>query len=343
VTGRAVAGLVALLAGCGHDLLRVRSGDAVLPVQVKGDVDRGTLVLFESGGPSGPGIAERRVGSMDWAPFVEAEVAVAFYDRRGVGNADGDYAPDDQSFDVLLDDLDAVLATLRAAYGFDRVVLFGHSFGTQVALAHGARSPGDVDAIALVGPAPFEGDHLFVPYRRDFACRVADEQATVDPDEPLWAEIQTWCADTPVVDVSDLDHRSDDWVTLGGYLDEIADRLGAQGPMDVGGLLATVFGSHYGVIDTMMRDNLISSHIGFEGFDLFPELGALTAPVLVVTGEYDDVTPTELAVAVAGAVGTPADDVRTLEMPDVGHYAWDREPEVFADALLDLVDRAEGG
>lgn len=331
--------MATLLVGCGHDLLLVQSGDAVLPVQVKGDVDRGTMIVFESGGPSGPGIAERRVGWMGWAPLVEPEVAVAFYDRRGVGNADGDYAPDEQSFDLLVEDLDAVLVALREAHGVDRFVLFGHSFGTQVALAHGARDPGAVDAIVLVGPAPFEGDHLFVPYRRDFACRVAAARLDVEPDEPLWTEILDWCAVTPVVDVSDLDRRSADWQRLGVFLDEVADRLGGQAGMSAGGLLATVFGSHYGVVDTTLRDNLISSHIGFEGFDLFPELGALTVPTLLVTGEYDDITPTELAVEVAGALGS--EDVRTLEMPGAGHYAWDRDPQAFADAVLDQVERAE--
>ncbi|MFT4979755.1 MAG: proline iminopeptidase, partial [Myxococcota bacterium] len=143
--------LLTLLAGCRdasevNDHFFVRSGDALLPVQVRGNTTRGVLILFESGGPSGPGIAERMVGSMQFAEGLEAEVALAFYDRRGVGNAQGDYAPEDLTMAHALDDLDAVLAVLDDQYAPDHVVLMGHSWGGFVTARYLLDGPRTVDA-----------------------------------------------------------------------------------------------------------------------------------------------------------------------------------------------------
>src|SRR5262249_26158046 len=85
--------MIFLLAACGsdlvHDNLNVRTDDAVLPVDIHGNMDSGTLLLVESGGPSGPSIAQRTVGYMPFQDTLEPELAVAFYDRRGTGNATG--------------------------------------------------------------------------------------------------------------------------------------------------------------------------------------------------------------------------------------------------------------
>lgn len=153
--------LLGLLIGCGdgqaHDRFDVLTDGAVLPVEVHGNRASGTLILVESGGPSGPGIAERAVGYHPFQDTLEQDAAVAWYDRRGTGNAEGDYGVNDQSVAQLLLDLDAVIAVLRERYAPDRLVLLGHSFGAYSSGVYVLDHPGAVDGWVAAAPAVLGG------------------------------------------------------------------------------------------------------------------------------------------------------------------------------------------
>lgn len=315
-----------------HDRLMVRTDGADLPVAVHGDLSSGTLILVESGGPSGPALAERMVGYHPFEDTLETHAAVAAYDRRGTGNATGDYRVADQSMDQLLADLDAVITVLDARYAPDRLVLLGHSFGAYTSVRYQLQRPGVVDAWVAAAPAILEGpDDLYVPYRRDFACRVAEGQGDGDP---LWAEIRDFCAEHPSLPpLWDTPERAQLWE----YLGEIEDRLEPWPAMDPGGLLGAVFFSQYNIVDTQLRPNLISSliHADPGREDLLPELPALSVPAAVITGEFDGTTPTELGRAVVDAL--PAGTL--TEIPGGGHYMMADDPEAFEAAVLAVVDR----
>lgn len=328
---------IALLAGCAgqvHDRLDVITDRAVLPVAVHGNADSGTLLVLESGGPSGPAIAQRAVGYMPFRDTLEPEMAVAMYDRRGTGDATGDYTVEDQSMAQLIADLDAVLATLDARYAPERIVLMGHSFGTYTSGLYPLEHPGVIDAWIAAAPAFIDGpDEFYMGFRRDFACRVAAGQIADGETGDLWTDIEAFCAENPTIEpVWDSPEREALW----NFLSRIEDRLEPWPPMDPGGLLGLVFASHYNLVDTQLRPNLISVEIvADEGReDLRPELGDLGIPALVVTGEFDGTTPTEMGEALVEAIGP---DATLVDVADGGHYMmWD-EPEIFGDAVLDLV------
>jgi pimeloyl-ACP methyl ester carboxylesterase len=331
--------VIVFLAACGsglvHDHLNVQTDGALLPVEVHGNMDSGTLLLVESGGPSGAAIAERAVGYMPFQDTLEPELAVAFYDRRGTGNATGDYSVDDQSMDQLIADLDAVIAVLHERYAPERFVLMGHSFGTYTSALYQIERPGKADSWIAAAPGIIEGpDDFYVPYRRDFACRVANEQIADGSDKSLWSDIEDFCAANPTIPAEwDTPEREELW----GYLEQIEDLLEPWPSLEVGGLLGAVFFSHYNIIDAQMRPNLISDAIeadpGRE--DLLPELDAIDVPAAVITGEYDGTTPTELGTAVAEALPTGA---ALTEVEGGGHYMMADDPEVFADVVFALVD-----
>ncbi len=331
--------MIGLLLACGsglvHDHFNVQTDGALLPVEIHGNIDGGTLLLVESGGPSGVSIAERNVGYMPFQDTLEPELAVAFYDRRGTGNATGDYTVDDQSMDQLIADLDAVIAVLDERYAPDRIVLMGHSFGTYTSALYQIEHPGVTDAWIAAAPAIIEGpDDFYVPYRRDFACRVADEQIGEGSDKSLWSDIEAFCAANPTIAAEwDTPEREELW----GYLGQIEDLLEPWPSMEVGGLLGAVFFSHYNIIDAQMRPNLISEAIeadpGRE--DLLPELGAIAVPAVVITGEYDGTTPTELGTAVVEAL---PDGAQLTEIEGGGHYMMADDPDAFADSVFALVD-----
>lgn len=322
--------LVALSACSGpvHDRFVVRTDGADLPVAVHGNAASGTVVLIESGGPSGPSLAERMVGYHPFQHTLEDHAAVAAYDRRGTGNATGDYTVDDQSMDQLVADLDAVITVLTERYRPERLVLLGHSFGTYSSGLYQLEHPGVVDGWVAAAPAIIESpDELFVPYRRDFACRVAGERSGA-----LWDEVTAFCEEHPTLPpVWDTPEREQLWA----YLGQIEDRLEPWPAMDPGGLLGAVFFSQYNAVDAQLRPNLISRAItpapGRE--DLLPEVPGLGVPTAVITGEFDGTTPTELGLALAEAL--PAGTL--TEVRGGGHYMMVDDPAAFEGAVLDLL------
>lgn len=328
------------LIGCSStvdDQFHVRTADDVLlPVLVRGNLEEsGTLVLYETGGPYGGGVEERIVDYQSFSTTLEPHLAVAYYDRRGYGNANGRYRPEDLSLGAMLSDVDDVLAVIRERYDPDRVVLMGHSFGGFLTASYLVTRPdAEIDAwVSSAGALLTGGDASYVPYRLAFACRVAANRVATGDTDPLWDEIDAWCKTDPDVDPEDWEQPARR--TLSGYLDAIYDRVGDP-PISAGRLIAAIFGSSYNVTDVLFTANEISEPISGEvrdGDPLLPLLADVTTPSLLVTGELDDVVPTEIAIDAASEMP----DARVVEILEGGHYPTWPDPQPFADAVLDFL------
>jgi len=332
---RAIAVLSALVA-CGgpvDDQLHVQTADGVvLPVMVRGNLeDSDTIVLYETGGPYGGGIEERLVDYQSFSETLEPDLAIAYYDRRGYGNTNGHYRPDDISVDNLISDMHDVLAVLRERYDPGRTVVMGHSFGGFATGRYLASRPeARIDAwVSSAGAVLTGGDAAYVPYRLAFACRVAADRLAAGDDDPLWSEIDGWCKADPDVDPEDREQPARK--QLSTYLHAIYERVGDP-PIRTGPLLAALFGSSYNVTDVMLTDNEISEriHEDTREMDLLSELEGLDVPTLLVTGELDDIVPTEIAYDVQAVLT----DAEVVEIGGAGHYPTWPDPQPFADAVL---------
>lgn len=327
---------LALLAGCSDGLVddhfTVRSGDADLPVQVRGDVSGGTLLLYENGGPGGTAIDIRLVELVDWGQTIEPDVAVAYYDRRGTGNGAGRYGTDDLSLDQLPGDLHTVQTVLRDRYDLDRIVLLSHSFGGWVSLRYQLDHPGAVEGWVAIAPAVVGGDSNFVPYRRDFACRMAEDR---DVDGPDWDAIAAWCAANPEVD-PDSAAKDELW----DHLDAIYEALPLDDPaLRAGPLLGAVFGSHYNLWDSHLGGDALTPAVWEEyaEADLMGAAAGVDTPTLVMNGDWDDLVPSELAADLADGIG----DAELLRVEEAGHLPFVDRPAVFSEAVLGFVGDIE--
>ncbi|MFE0645049.1 proline iminopeptidase-family hydrolase [Streptomyces sp. NPDC058877] len=75
---------------------------------------------------------------------------VVFYDQIGCGRSD---RPDDPALWVMSTFVEEV-AAVRAALGLDRVHLYGHSWGSQIALEYVLTRPAGLASLVLAGPIP---------------------------------------------------------------------------------------------------------------------------------------------------------------------------------------------
>jgi pimeloyl-ACP methyl ester carboxylesterase len=140
-------------------------------------------VFFLAGGP-GQGAAAFGSDAGDYLPEIRREREIVFIDQRGTGASNPLYCgflgnPDDMrgyfgdphplaivrscraelekvadltlyTTPLAMDDLEEV----RAAMGYDRINLYGGSYGTNAALVYLRRHPGRVRAVVLKGVAP---------------------------------------------------------------------------------------------------------------------------------------------------------------------------------------------
>lgn len=151
----------------------VESEGARLAVDVDGEGP--PAVLLCHGGPGGPDdFAAVRALLAAWA------IPCARFDQRGVGRSSNT----NNRWDV--EDYAADVEAIRAAFGVDRLVVFGHSWGGVVARAYAKQFPQRVRGLLLVSPSAAVGSDWAVMEREVLAYlreRLSDGE---------WAALGAW-------------------------------------------------------------------------------------------------------------------------------------------------------
>ncbi len=106
------------------------------------------------------------------APHLPRGVRIIALSMRGHGGSDRPHAYD---MDAFADDV----AAFMDALALERAILVGHSLGSSVALATGARHPRRIAGLALMGAFANYSDNELV---RDLADEVATLRDPVDPE-----------------------------------------------------------------------------------------------------------------------------------------------------------------
>jgi proline iminopeptidase len=190
---------------------------------------------------------------------------MAFTDLRHFAPSDPAFDLRRITFDTYADDIDRV----RAALGFERFVIAGHSKHGNIALEYAKRFPGRVSHVVLIGSPPC-GLQEVVKARADFWESHASEArktalrlrwdalspACLAALSPAEAEIARYVADGPKY-----------------WYDPNYDASPLWQGMHI----------NAGVLDKL--------HGLFQGYELSWNLTDLQSPVLVVTGHYDFAVP----------------------------------------------------
>lgn len=195
---------------------------------------------------------------------------------------------------------------LRIALGLSRVVLLAHSSGTRLALSYAAKFADRVAALVLVTPP---------------AGYLVDVPADTSAIAARRTEVEFAAGFARLGDISETQQHFEQWIAdtaPAGYA-----RWGEREREH-----ATVGASSLAVNRTYFS---IPAPL-----ELVERLGAVTAPVLVLTADDDALTGVDQAAALSRIFTRGS----TVSVADCGHYPWVEQPQAFVDAVRPFVERS---
>lgn len=234
-------------------------------------------------------------GSDVWGPGLRtlaAEHHVVTYDQRGCG---GSGVPDVEQPLALSRHVDDV-ERVREALGLGPVGLFGHSFGSVLALLAALNRPESFTHLVIAGGAPT------LEFQEGYRKSVAEELPEADRER--LAEIQA----APLTDAAMRERFS---IALPLYLHRDPTEAERRALLDAVSFSAEV-------------NRALAA--GLEEYDVRPILGHVALPTLILYGTSDHVVRPEYTSAFAA--GMPA--ARSVAFQESGHFPFLEEPEPFA-------------
>jgi proline-specific peptidase len=256
--------------------------------------------------PGGPGFSSLYFGDLAglWERFT-----LVLFNPRGTGTSGRPMDPRAYQIEDYVSDVEE----LRVHLGLERLMLLGFSHGGVVAIAYAARHPEKVKKLVLASTL----------------ARFAEPQQEAMREGMDKRSGQPWYPDA----VAALEAEQEGKFSSD---EEMAELVFREQPL---------YFAHYGAaeagyVDTLKAETpnadalkLFNEEI-VEKFDLRGELGAITAPTLVITGEEDficgPVCAQEIAAGIKGA--------KKVIVGDSGHMIFIEQPEEFEREVAEFLE-----
>ncbi len=205
---------------------------------------------------------------------------------------------------------------MRAALQFAQVHLYGHSWGTMLALDYVLTHPARLNSLVLASPC------ADIPrFARDVRALLA-----AMPPEIRDAVQRNEAAGT-------FETEEYQEATFAFYQRHLCrvDPLPEPLQRSMAGLNPQVYGTMWGASEFTISGNLA-------GYDRTARLGELTLPVLLTCGRFDEVTP-----AATAEYQSQIPNARMVIFENSAHVAMLEEPEAYVQTLREFLRQVEAG
>jgi pimeloyl-ACP methyl ester carboxylesterase len=307
---------------------------AKMPVYIRGNVASGKLILLIHGGPGGSGL-EYRGGT--YTEMLEEEFAVAYWDQRGQGMSQGTFHTDFFTIDQMVEDMKAVILSLRAKYGDAlKVYVLGHSWGGTLGTAFMIKK--DYQHLCS-GWIESNGAHdipkLNVEAIKMFR-QVAAEEIAEGRSVDEWTEIKEWADGIDTLAIS-LETGGD--INQKGF--EVEQILGEDGVIGGDEIIFPDLYSPTNYLTSFLTGNVTSSMLldEVEMAAYTDSLDQITIPSLFLWGKCDFVVPPALGFDAFNRVSSADKEIVIYNRS--GHSPMAYEGEAYASDIIEFVNRVD--
>ena len=279
------------------------------------DVRNPVLVLLHGG----PGASESPL-FRHYDAALEDHFLVVYWDQRGAGRSYHSSIPDStMTVAQMVRDLDALVDTVRARFGHDRVVLLGHSWGTVLGTLYASEHPEKVAAYVGVAQVANAAEGERVSY--DWAV----EQAEARDDTKALRTLRAMAPGPASVR---------DELALGAVVERY------DGDVSTGTLIWSALRTdEANLVDLVRfgqgnRFSLAALRPEYAHVDL-TRVRRFDVPVVFLLGRRDWHVPSVLAARYFGEIEAPCK--RLVWFEDSAHNVPFEEPEAFVRAVVEVV------
>lgn len=314
---------------------KVTVEDYEFPLLIRGNLSSGIILLFVQGGPGETAIDFARADYPKWKHGIEKEVAVAYFDQRGLNQKLKKIDSLNINYHQYGLDIISLGNFLKDTYDV-RVIAFGHSAGGRMVLEALSVFPEESSVFesAIIANTPMTTD--FSPernstYRPLYLENLAQEKISLGEDIEFWEEASQWMDNRDSIStIEDLKK----WRSLVNHAFEAERRK-----ITLGMALRVIFSPPYNPIsyfnrkDNDLVDDLLweDERILSNGREKFQKI---RIPVLLLTGRFDDIArPEEVKV-----LGEQIFDSQFYCIPDAGHEAFLDQPELFKKLTIQFAE-----
>jgi proline iminopeptidase len=238
------------------------------------------------------------------------ERPVLFYDQLGGGKSEH---PDDLSL-WQIDRFVEELGQVRAALNLDRIHLYGHSWGTMVALDYALTKPGGI--VSLILASACSDIPRFASDARELLREMPDKvRETIERNESAGT----------------FDSEEYQAATMEFYKKHLCrlDPLPEPLQRSMAGTNPIVYGTMWGASEFSISGNLAD-------YSRTDRLNALDVPILFTAGFYDEVTP-----EATKSYSSMTPNSRYVIFENSAHVAMLEETEAYVNTLREFMRQVE--
>ena len=333
-----------------EDYFWIERANARMPVWVRGNIDSGTFIVFNHGGPGSSGTAESLFevspgnGRSDHASplqVLENDCAVVYWDQRHSGMSTGTADPNDSRMEDFGEDLALVIGELRTRYNVQHLFLIGQSWGHSVALSYLTLVDDWADNQAGVdGYIDYKGNHeQDVAYQaaRPRIVEFANQEIAAGRDVAYWkAAIQFYEQTPDLLDIADFNAHDEYAFRAMQVYTPIQDRIWVYFKASIFSPLNgwAVYFNNKKTVEAEEFTKRIATDTA-----LSQSLPRLSLPVLLIYGAKDLRAPVEVGQSIYQAISTPDPQKILLTLPNSRHGAEGKDVLLLQTAIQDFVSQ----
>ncbi len=309
----------------------VRNGGSDMPAFVRGNTASKTFVVYLEGGP---GFGSLSVEGHPFANDLEKDYAMIYWDQRHTGNAHGHFNKEAININTLVQDLDALVKTIKLRYGDDSsIFLMGASWGGRLALSYLVTGQLQEDIQGWISVAGVNTDNDYKD-RNEWVLNLAAEEINKGKQLEAWQEIVSYFSALDTINNLSPEERA----VRQNYISQILHELIID-YIHPGTLLSRetsnahdfrVNGWNFNNCPLSARDSLQQIYYGPE------DLSIIKSPTLLIYGKYDFVVPGIQGQAIYDHLSSDSKYFKLYEHS--GHGPMYTEAELFVSDVTSFID-----